>query len=147
MFRFALASLVIASATPAAFAGDQSHYPHVHTHTHIVGSYTRPINYRPHNAAGDNEGRGFVEAEILRSPGYNEADTKILSRTDTGAGSIASDGPVTEIFVENLPALSGGHQRVHLMGARGGMDRFVNAAPIEFGAAFVVWSLQTQSAG
>lgn len=109
MFRFALASLCIATAAPAAFAGDQSLYPHVHTNNPIVGSFTRPINYRPHNAAGDNQGRGYVEAEIVRSGAYSEASRKILSRTDTGAGSIASDGPVTEIFVENLPALNGGH--------------------------------------
>jgi len=114
MFRIALASLVIASATPAAFAGDQSLYPHVHTNSPIVGSYTRPINYRPHNPSGQGDGVGFVEAEIVRSSGYNAANTKILRRTDTGAGSIAADGPVTEIFVENLPALRGGQHGVHL---------------------------------
>lgn len=105
MFRFALASLCLAAAAPAAFAGDQSLYPHVHTNSPIVGSFTNPINYRPHNAAGDNQGVGFVEAEIVRSGGYSEANTKYLSRTETGAGSIAEDGPVTEIFIENLPRL------------------------------------------
>lgn len=104
MFRFAFASLCIATAAPAAFAGDQSLYPHVHTNTPIVGSHTNPINYRPHNAAGSNQGRGFVEGEIVRYSGYNVANTKYLPRTPTGAGSIADDGPVTEIFVENLPS-------------------------------------------
>ncbi|PTX56714.1 hypothetical protein C8N43_1376 [Litoreibacter ponti] len=107
MIRTAIISLVLTSATPAAFAGDQSLYPHVHTDTPIVGSFTSPINYRPHNAAGDNQGRGFVEGEILRSPGFVPSATKFLSTTRTGAGSIAADGPVTEIFVENLPALRG----------------------------------------
>lgn len=107
MYRSVLASLVLAVAAPAALAGDQSLYPHVHTDTPIVGSFTSPINYRPHNAAGSNRGSGFAEGEILRSPGFNPADTKRLSFTRTGAGSIAADGPVTEIFVENLPALSG----------------------------------------
>ncbi|SFR56216.1 hypothetical protein [Litoreibacter janthinus] len=106
MFRVAIASLCLVTAAPA-FAGDQALYPHVHTNTPIVGSYTNPINYRPHNAAGDNYGRGFVEAEIVRASGYSEANTKPLPRTRSGAGSIASEGPVTEIFVENLPALNG----------------------------------------
>jgi hypothetical protein len=106
MFRFALASLCLVTATPA-LAGDQALYPHVHTDTYIVGSYTTPINYRPHNAAGSNRGTGFNESEIIRSPGYNQADTKTLIKTRSGAGSIASEAPVTEIFVENLPALNG----------------------------------------
>lgn len=112
MFRFALASLCLVTAAPV-FAGDQSLYPHVHTNTPIVASYTNPINYRPHNAAGSNQGHGFNEAEIVRSRGYNEANTKILPRTSTGAGSIADDGPVTEIFVNNLPALNGGRVASH----------------------------------
>lgn len=111
MFRFALVSFCIATAAPAAFAGDQSLYPHIHTNTPIVGSYTRPINYRPHNSAGSNNSADFVEAEIVRSGAYVEANRKFLPRTATGAGSAADDGPVTEIFVENLPALSGGHGR------------------------------------
>ena len=106
MFRIALASLCLVTAAPA-FAGDQSLYPHVHTNTPIVGSYTNPINYRPHNAAGDNRGRGFVEAEIVRSGGYSESNTKYLASTRSGAGSILENGPVTEVFVENLPALNG----------------------------------------
>ncbi|RLJ60469.1 hypothetical protein BCF46_0670 [Litoreibacter meonggei] len=105
MFRLVLACLCLTVTAPA-FAGDQSLYPHVHTNTPVIASYTNPINYRPHNAAGDNYGRGFVEAEIVRSTGYSEANTKYVSRTVSGAGSIESDGPVTEIFVENLPALN-----------------------------------------
>lgn len=102
MFRIVIASLSLAAAP--AFAGDQSVYPHSHTHTHIVGSHTTPINYRPHSAEGSNRRRGgFIESEIIRSPGFNAADTKYLKRTRSGAGSIADDGPVREIFVENLP--------------------------------------------
>ncbi|WP_298257420.1 hypothetical protein [uncultured Litoreibacter sp.] len=108
MFRIALAGLCLVTAAPV-FAGDQSLYPHVHTNTFIVGSYTTPINYRAHNPSGDNTGRGFNESEIIRSRGHNTADTKYLPRTRHGAGSIADDGPVTEIFVENLPALNGTH--------------------------------------
>ncbi|SDW18379.1 hypothetical protein [Litoreibacter albidus] len=114
MYRFALVSLCLTTAAPA-FAGDQSLYPHHHAATRIVGSYTTPINYRPHNPAGSNIGVGFVESEIVRSPGYNAADTKALPRTNSGAGSIADDGPVTEIFVENLPALNGTYAPRHVM--------------------------------
>ncbi len=106
MFRFALASIYLVTAAPA-FAGDQALYPHVHTNTYIVASNTNPINYRPHNAAGSKRGQGFVESEIIRSAGFVQADTKFLPRTRSGAGSIVDHGPVTEIFVENLPALNG----------------------------------------
>ena len=106
MIRIAFASLCLVYAAPV-LAGDQSLYPHIHTNTYIVGSYSNPINYRAHNATGDNYGSGFVEAEIQRSSGYSAANNKFLPSTRSGAGSLVADGPVTEVFVDNLPALNG----------------------------------------
>jgi len=105
MYRIVIASLCLVTAAPA-FAGEQAS----RTHTAIVGSFTNPINYRPHNAKGNTKSfvRGYVsETELVRTSSYNDANTKYLPRTRTGAGSLVSQGPVTEVFVENLPALNG----------------------------------------
>ena len=102
MFRFAIVSLSLATAAPV-FAGDQSLYPHTHTNTTIEGSFTTPINYRPLNGGQNKRVNNFVEGEIIRSPAYNHDDTKLVKRERRGAGSAEETGPVTEIFVENLP--------------------------------------------
>ncbi|MEP3347835.1 MAG: hypothetical protein ABJN34_02385 [Litoreibacter sp.] len=108
MFRYVLTSVTLLAAAPA-LAGDQAIYPHTHTNTKTVGSFTTPINYRPNGHGVDltkvrRHGK-FNHAEVVRHAGFNETDTKIFPREKHGAGSEVA--PVVEIFVENFPALRG----------------------------------------